>query len=173
MLKTFVLDTNVLLHNPQALFAFEDNRLVIPLAVIEEIDDQKKRSDEVGRNAREVSRLLDELRSAGDLSQGVPLPGGGTIRIEVNQRHVETIGRELEVIDLAKPDNRILAVALNLAREAADGPVFLVSKDLNLRVKADVLGVRAQDLDFDKVDFKALYSGQTEVRVARDRIDAL
>jgi PhoH-like ATPase len=173
MLKTFVLDTNVLLHNPQSLFAFKDNRLVLPLAVIEEIDDQKKRHDEIGRNAREVSRLLDELRSAGDLSRGVPLPGGGTIRIEVNQRHVEAIGRELDVIDLAKPDNRILAVALNLSRESQDGPVFLVSKDLNLRVKADVLGVRAQDLDFDKVDFKVLYSGQTEARVTRDRIDAL
>jgi PhoH-like ATPase len=173
MLKTFVLDTNVLLHNPQSLFAFQDNDLVLPLAVIEEIDDQKKRHDEVGRNAREVSRLLDELRSAGDLSRGVPLPGGGTIRIEINQRHVEAIGRELDVIDLAKPDNRILAVALNLSRESTDGPVFLVSKDLNLRVKADVLGVRAQDLDFDKVDFKVLYSGLTEARVTRDLIDEL
>ena len=171
MKKTFVLDTNILLHTPQSLFVFQDNDVVIPMAVIEEIDDQKRRQDEIGRNAREVSRLLDRLREKGDLSQGVPLESGGSVRIEVNHFRWDNAPRDLEVLDQGKPDNRILAVALNLSREGENGRVRLVSKDLNLRVKADVLGVKAEDLTNDKVDFQSLYSGQTELTVTRDQMD--
>ena len=85
MPKTYILDMNVLLHNPRALFVFEENSVVIPLAVIEEIDSQKRRQDEIGRNARIVSRILDSLRMNGQLSSGVLLPNGGTLRVEVNQ----------------------------------------------------------------------------------------
>ena len=84
MRKTYVIDTNVLLHNPDALFAFEDNHIVIPFAVIEEIDNQKKRQDEIGRNARVVSRELDALRETSSLSEGVDLPRGGRLTIELN-----------------------------------------------------------------------------------------
>jgi len=171
MPKTYVLDTNILLHTPQAIFVFEDNPVVIPLAVIEEIDDQKRRQDEIGRNAREVSRLLDELRIQGDLSQGIALPGGGFLRIEVNHSHWQELPDSLEFLDSGKPDNRILAVALNLARNATNGRVVLVSKDLNLRVKADVLGVYAEDLINDKVDFRSLYSGQYELVLDKDALD--
>ncbi len=170
--KTFVLDTNILLHTPQSIFVFEDNDVVIPLAVIEEIDNQKRRQDEIGRNAREVSRILDQLRSQGHLAEGIPLPDGGSVRVEVNHSHWEDLPRHLDVLDPAKPDNRILAVALNLAGDEANGPVILVSKDLNLRVKADVLGVRAEDLNNDKVDFSALYSGQYEIAVSQKQLDA-
>ncbi len=172
IMKTFVLDTNILLHTPQALFVFDDNPVVIPLAVIEEIDDQKRRQDEIGRNAREVSRLLDDLRKKGDLSQGVPLPSGGSLRIEVNHYDWQELPDCLDVLDAGKPDNRILAVALNLSRKDQNGKVTLVSKDLNLRVKADVLGVKSDDLYSDKVDFRTLYSGQTELSVDRDQLDA-
>ena len=171
MKKTFVLDTNTLLHTPQALFVFEDNTVVIPLAVLEEIDGQKKRQDEIGRNAREVSRILDGLRSAGDLSKGVPLAGGGALRVEVNNINWNNLPESLEVLDRGKPDNRILAVALNLAQKDESGQVILVSKDLNLRVKADVLGVEAQDLTNDKVDFETLYSGQVEVGMDKEDLD--
>ena len=172
MLKTFVLDTNILLHFPQALFVFEDNNVVIPLAVIEEIDDQKKRQDEIGRNAREVSRILDSLRTQGDLSQGVLLPGGGSIRIEVNYSKWKELPESLDVLDAGKPDNRILAVALNLSRQLHPEPVTLISKDLNLRVKSDVLGVKADDLTNDKVDFSSLYSGQAEMPVTQEQLNA-
>ena len=86
MPKTYILDTNVLLHNPRALFVFEENSVVIPLAVIEEIDNQKRRQDEIGRNARIVSRILDSLRMNGQLSNGVLLPNGGALRVEVNHQ---------------------------------------------------------------------------------------
>ena len=169
--KTFVLDTNILLHTPQALFVFEDNHVVVPLAVIEEIDNQKRRQDEIGRNAREVSRLLDDMRAAGDLSKGVPLPDGGTLRVEVNHSHWSELPDSLDVLDHDKPDNRILAVALSLSRQEDQGRVVLVSKDLNLRVKADVLGLNADDLYNDKVDFQSLYSGQTDVMLTKDQLD--
>lgn len=172
MAKTFVLDTNILLHTPESIFVFEENDVVIPLAVIEEVDDQKRRQDEIGRNARQVSRLLDELRSHGDLSKGVPLPDGGSIRIEVNHSNIRALPQNLDSLNQGKPDNRILAVALNLSQNGCNGPVILVSKDLNLRVKADVLGVRAEDLINDKVDFRSLYPGQTEMMVGPDELNA-
>ncbi len=84
MRKTYVIDTNVLLHNPNALFSFEDNNVVLPFAVIEELDNQKKRQDEIGRNARVVSRELDSLRETNRLSEGVDLPKGGRLTIELN-----------------------------------------------------------------------------------------
>ncbi len=172
MRKTFVLDTNVLLHNPRAIFVFEDNHVVIPLAVIEEIDNQKKRQDEIGLNARSASRILDGLRAQGTLSQGVELPGGGALRIELNNRGVEDIPGYRDLFDLQKPDNRILAVALNLNRDGGNGQVVLVSKDLNLRLKADVLGITAEDFTNDKVDFTKLYSGQAEATLPQAELDA-
>uniref|UniRef100_A0A832A1A5 PhoH family protein n=1 Tax=Desulfacinum infernum TaxID=35837 RepID=A0A832A1A5_9BACT len=167
MSKTYVLDTNVILHNPNAIFSFQDNHIVIPLAVIEEIDDQKKRQDEVGRNARLFSRLLDELRSRGPLSQGVPLPNGGLIRVEVN--HVAENGLPRE-FDGHKYDNRILGLAHALAKER-NGPVILVTKDLNLRIKADVVGIRAEDYFSDKVDYNELYQGFRTLYVEGDELN--
>ena len=167
MSKTYVLDTNVILHNPNAIFSFQDNHIVIPLAVIEEIDDQKKRQDEVGRNARLFSRLLDELRSRGPLSQGVPLPNGGLIRVEVNHVADNGIPREF---DGHKYDNRILGLAHALAKER-NGPVILVTKDLNLRIKADVVGIRAEDYFSDKVDYNELYRGFRTLYVEGDELN--
>lgn len=171
MEKTFVLDTNILLHTPQSLFVFQDNAVVLPLAVIEEIDDQKKRQDEIGRNAREVSRILDDMRTKGNLAKGVALPNGGSVRIEVNHTDWTKLPDSLDVLDRSKADNRILAVALNLSQNPENGRVILVSKDLNLRVKADVLGLNADDLNNDKVDFTSLYSGQTELGVNKACLD--
>ncbi len=161
MKKTYILDTNVLLHDPDALFSFEDNDIVLPFTVIEELDRQKRRSDELGRNAREVSRRLDELRFTGRLAEGVDLPAGGSLRIELNNT---LVGESPPPIDLASMDNRILALAYNL-KSTLTCPVILVTKDLNLRIKADVLGVPAEDFTTDKVDFHTLYTGVAEVFV--------
>jgi PhoH-like ATPase len=169
MVKTYILDTNVLLHNPGALFAFEDNEVVIPMAVIEEIDNQKKRQDEVGRNARVVSQELDKMRESGCLSTGVPLPSGGRLRIELN--HQDAVGDFPPGFDPHKTDNRILAVAYSLSK-ALVGRVFLVSKDLNLRVKSDVLGIPAQDFYNDKVNYHELYTGAGVVDVTAEEMDA-
>ncbi|MBU4276937.1 MAG: PhoH family protein [Proteobacteria bacterium] len=169
MKKTYVLDTNVLLHNPSSLFLFQDNDVVLPLAVIEEIDDQKKRQDEIGRNARQVSRELDRMRTRGSLAQGVATDQGGTLRIELNHTR---LGRGLPpVLGLEKPDNRILCVAWGL-REQENLPAILVTKDLNLRVKADALGVPSEDFLNDKVDFDHLYNGIREVEVEGGVVDS-
>ena len=172
MQKTFVLDTNVLLHNPNSLFVFEDNHVVLPLAVIEEIDDLKKRQDEIGANARTVSRILDKLRGQDNLAQGVSLKDGGSVRIEINHCHLPRKGDLAKVLDPGKPDNRILAVALNLARKQTNNLVTLVSKDLNLRLKADVLGLPAEDLINDRIDSNQLFSGHAEVLLPQSDLDA-
>ncbi|MBI5524086.1 MAG: PhoH family protein [Desulfarculus sp.] len=159
-MKTYVLDTNVLLHDPHALFVFQDNAVVIPLAVVEELDQQKKRQDEVGRNARTVSRQLDALREYGGLAQGVATPQGGSLRVELN--HSQVAKGFPEVLDLEKMDNRILSVAWNL-KQLAIGPVILVTKDLNIRVKADVMGITVEDFRNDKVDYDSLYTGTRNI----------
>ena len=111
MKKNFVLDTNVLLHDPDALLRFEDNRVNIPITVIEEIDRFKKNSDEIGRNARQISRFLDGLREQGDLRKGIPLEGGGTLRVSFGNEYAKQLPPELAA---GKADNLILAVCLGL-----------------------------------------------------------
>jgi len=166
MKKIFVLDTNVLLHDPQAIFSFEDNDVVIPIVVIEELDKFKKDVNEIGRNARQVSRILDEYRQKGKLSQGVQLEGGGNLRVELNHQSPQHLPSELIA---TKADNRILATALNLKHD--DLPVILVTKDTNLRIKADALGMHAEDYESDTIMIDELYSGETEVLVEPGAID--
>jgi PhoH-like ATPase len=167
MRKTYILDTNVLLHDPDSLFSFEDNAIVLPLSVVEELDRIKRRSDEVGRNAREVSRRLDELRVRGRLAEGVGLANGGSVRIEINGNQPDN---HPYGIDLNTTDNRILALAYALMNHGRT-PVILVTKDLNLRIKADVLGVAAEDFYSDKVDYHQLYSGVAELHLSHAEID--
>ncbi len=160
MKKIFVLDTNVLLHDPRAIFSFEDNDVIIPIVVIEELDKFKKGIDEIGRNARQVSRILDEFRQKGKLSQGVQLEGGGSLRVELNHQSPQSLPNELIA---TKADNRILATAFNLKNDNL--PVVLVTKDTNLRIKADALGLRAEDFESDTITIDELYSGETEIPV--------
>jgi PhoH-like ATPase len=166
MHKTYIIDTTILLHNPQALLAFEDNDVVIPLAVIEEIDRQKRRQDDCGKNARELSRALDELRGQGSLAEGVAHNGGGTVRIEVNHWDTANLPAGL---DWSRHDNRLLAVAYQLHQE--NNNVHLVTKDLNLRIKADVIGVPAEDFYRDKVQFSSLYSGIGTEAITEEQFD--
>jgi PhoH-like ATPase len=160
MKKIFVLDTNVLLHDPRAIFSFEDNDVVIPIVVIEELDKFKKDVNEIGRNARQVSRILDEYRQKGKLSQGVKLEGGGCLRVELNHQSPQHLPSELIA---TKADNRILATALNLKHDNL--PVILVTKDTNLRIKADALGMKAEDYESDTITLDELYSGEVEIAV--------
>ncbi len=167
MKKSFVLDTNVLLYDPQAIFRFEDNDVVIPITVIEEIDRFKKDLNETGRNARQVSRYLDRLRGQGQLSAGVPLPGGGTLRVELGRETANGLPPD----DPAKHDNRILAIALDV--KARNGqPVVFVTKDTNLRIKADAVSLKTEDYESDKVSIDEVYSGVREVVVPGEQIDA-
>jgi PhoH-like ATPase len=168
MKKIYVLDTNVLLYDPQALGRFEDNSIIIPITVIEEIDRFKKDMNETGRNARHVSRLMDAYRKEGSLSKGLPLENGGTLRIEIYEENVmKRLPPELRE---QRGDNRILAVAVDLMETEA-APVILVTKDTNLRIKADALGLAAQDYESDKVSIDDLFSGVTELEVPAEQVD--
>ncbi|OBR65002.1 hypothetical protein A7K91_05385 [Paenibacillus oryzae] len=175
MKKIFVLDTNVLLHDPQSLYSFHDNELIIPAVVLEEIDSKKRLADELGRNARSVSRLLDGMRELGRLHEGISLPGGGVLKVELNHR---SFMRVQEMFGEMSSDNRILAVALNYHLEQEKLPeeerrsVVLISKDVLVRIKADVLGLEAQDYLSDRVvEFSELYGGCLTLHVHPSVID--
>ncbi len=175
MRKTFVLDTNVLLHDPAALTRFEDNHVVIPIEVVEEIDRFKRDPSEKGRNARQVSRLLDELRTKGNLSDGVPLDESSGAELKVVFCRSETLSQLPPELKAGNGDNNILAVALEQQRLGSmrDGqpPVVLVTKDTNLRIKADAVGLIAQDYTTDKVDIADLYPGFCELWVSAEQMD--
>ena len=165
--KHFVLDTNVLLHNPQCIFKFEEHEVVIPLTVIEELDKFKKNNDETGRNARQAIRSLDKLRSFGHLFEGVVWnEQGGSIRID---RMLPPAGSF--ALELDKADNRILGVASQL--HAQGMRTIFISKDINARVKCDALGIPSEDFEADRVDADWLYSGFCSMHVSAEVIDML
>ncbi|WP_405130472.1 PhoH family protein [Paenibacillus sp. FSL H8-0317] len=174
MKKIFVLDTNVLLHDPNAIFAFEEHEVIIPAVVLEEIDSKKRNADEIGRNARNVSRLLDGLRELGHLHSGVPLANGGNLKVELNHRSFVKVQ---EMFGEVSNDNRILAVALNYQieeneKEIVERQVVLVSKDVLVRIKADVLGLFTQDYLSDRTaGLSELYPGYTALKVHPSVID--
>ena len=164
--KTFVLDTNVLLHNPNAIFMFQEHEIVIPLVVIEELDRFKKNNDDTGRNARQVIREIDKLRVKGRLFEGVLLNDfGGTLRVDrCDQPIPANMG-----IDIT--DNRILAVAHALHNEGKR--TIFITKDINARVKGDALGVEVEDFEAGRVDTDWLYTGHADVSVPGELIDEL
>src|SRR6266581_6638651 len=150
--KNFVLDTNVLLHDPRAIFSFADNHVVIPIYVLEEVDTFKKELTERGRNAREISRQLDTMRQKGRLSEGVPLERGGVLRVALGKRELPPALRSNQMAD-----NYILAVALEVRDAEPNVRTFLVTKDVNLRVRGDALGLTTLDYDAEKIDIEELY----------------
>jgi PhoH-like ATPase len=171
MKKVFVLDTNVILYDPQSLFRFEDNAVVLPISVLEEIDKFKRDQNEVGRNARQFSRLLDELRKKGSLTKGVQIgESGGQLIVDLFTEGAD----KLLPPDLStsKMDNRILACALSVVSRYRKQDVVLVSKDTNMRIKADALGITCVDLENQQIHFEQIYTGITFYDVASEAIDS-
>ena len=165
--KTFVLDTNVLLHNPNAIFLLANNEIVIPFDVIEELDKFKTGNDDLGRNARTVIRHLDRLREAGNLAKGVPIPEtGGLIRVVLPQEHSLSGGLFVD-----SPDNRIISIAYSLHKQGKR--VVFISKDIDARIKSDTLGIPTEDFEAQKVDFERLYTGWRELIVPNQSIQKL
>ncbi len=162
MKKTIVLDTNVLLYDANSIFKFGHHDVVVPLIVIEELDRFKKDQNENGRNARRFSRIVDKLRNEGSLADGVALENGGRLFISIDHKIEEFYGGY--VIDLGLDDNRILASALSLKKKGEN--VILVTKDINLRLKADVLGVTAEDYGQKNASLEELYSGIRKIQVS-------
>ncbi len=169
MIKNFVLDTNVLLHDPGALFAFEENAVVLPIYVIEEIDKFKREMSELGRSARGVSRSLDELRAQGNLAEGVDLPRGGHLRVAFSNRLLPTA----VAMTSHEVDSKIIAVALDVKEKSPERPTILVSKDVNLRIRADALGLVAADYEHDRTRIDELYTGVMDLTVPGSDIDRL
>ncbi|NJR39672.1 MAG: PhoH family protein [Leptolyngbyaceae cyanobacterium CSU_1_4] len=170
MKKVFVLDTNVLLHDASAMLRFEDNTVILPMTIIEELDRFKKQPEITGRNARQASRTLDALRKQGHLVEGVMVNGGGLLRVALCDR--DTLHQLPAELERDSGDNMILAVALQLKKQC-DCAVVLVSKDTNVRIKADALGLDAEDYEAGKIDVDDLYSGMAEVTVKAEEIDRL
>jgi len=163
--RTFLLDTNVLLHDAESLSAFEEHNIVLTVDVLEELDRFKRGNDERGRNARHVIRTIDGHRDGQPLSKGVDLPGGGKLYVLV-QSFTDFLPKGM---DRSQPDNRILAAACALVKAGAD--VVFVTKDINARVKADALGIKAEDYLNRVVNFDELYSGWSEHEVPDEAID--
>jgi PhoH-like ATPase len=168
MKKNFVFDTNVLLTDPHAIHKFGDNNVLIPITVIEELDQFKRDTDAVGRCAREAARLIDHFREQGNLHRGVPLQNGGTLRV------ITDLGKEppLPFPTLGKTaDSLILAAALKI-KKREDLPVVFVTRDINLRVRADALGLTAVTYkEEDTVQIEELYSGHSELKVPGETLD--
>jgi len=171
--KIYVLDTNVLLQDPYSIFSFEDNEVVIPAVVLEEVDSKKRYMDEIGRNARQVSKLIDRLRENGKLHEKIPLENGGALRIELNHRSFH----QLQEIFVEKTnDNRILAIAKNLSLEEQaknnGRTVILVSKDALVRVKADAIGLQAEDFLSDRVvEVAHIYTGFLDLYISIENLN--
>ena len=166
--KTFVLDTSVLADYPHAIYAFDDNDVCIADATLEELDNLKTRGNETGANARAAIRIIESLRQDGDLLEGLLLPGGGRLMVELNHKTAPLP----ESWDDTKPDNRIIRVCAGLSRQREG--VYLVSNDVGLRIKAGALGVKAQEYRAGQIIPKIgeQYTGRATLQVTREAIDA-
>ncbi|HWX09645.1 MAG TPA: PhoH family protein [Gaiellaceae bacterium] len=168
MKKNYVLDTNVLLHDPQAIFRFEDNNVIIPIYVIEEVDQFKREGSERGRNARSIARLLDELRErGGSLSKGVPLDSGGVLRVAVPSKRLTLPS----AIDHTAMDQAILQTAFDVRENDAGRVTIFVTMDTNLRIRADALGMVAQTYENQRVEFDRLNSGIVDLEMDGGEVD--
>ncbi len=169
MSKIFVLDTNVILSDPRSIFQFEENDIVLPLVVIEEVDKFKKDMTQVGLAARTFSRYIDSLRERGSLMEGVVLKEGGVIRIDITP-----VGdlKHLGVLS-SQADDVILACAINVHKQNPDKNVILVSKDINMRIKADAYGIKSETYINETVNYAKLPKGYIERTVATEVVDRL
>jgi PhoH-like ATPase len=169
MKKNYVLDTNILLHDPRAVFRFEDNNVVIPIYVIEEVDQFKREGTERGRNARQIARLLDDLREkGGSLSKGVVLPSGGSLKVAVPAKRPELP----TAMDKSAMDQAILQTAFDIREEDGGRPTIFVTMDTNLRIRADALGMVSETYENTRVEADRLESGIKELDVSPDDVDA-
>ncbi len=167
MKKTFVLDTNVLLFDPTSILKFGKDQVFIPLICVEELDKFKRDQTENGRNARQFSRIVDKLRTKGSLADGVDLVDGG--KLIIRSYSISEKFKNNHSIDLSKNDNLILGSALAL--QDAGNDVALVTKDINLRLKADVVGLHSEDYGQKDLTFEGLYLGHRQFDVEIKRLE--
>ncbi len=164
--KIYVLDTSVLLHNPQALFSFQDNEIVLPIIVLDEVDNFKRGSQEVNRNARVVIKNIDKLREQGNIEEGVPLGKDGILKIAIKSNNFDLLPAGFQ----ANHDNLIIATALAIRKNNPEKKVIMVSKDINMRVKAQALGLKSEDYRADKVNLDELYTGEDFCQISDEEM---
>jgi PhoH-like ATPase len=162
--KQYLCDTNVLVHNPHSILDFQENTVLIPIEVLEEIDKFKRESSDRGAHARAVSRLLDGFRAQGRLSDGVALPNGGRLQVVLPSRD----GHRPHGLADKSVDDRVVELTRELQAANPDTPTILVTKDINLRIKADALGLCAEDYETDHVNPGDLYPGTFELAISPD-----
>ena len=164
--KNYVLDTNVLLHDARAIYAFADNNVVIPIYVLEEVDTFKKDQSELGRNARQIARELDQFRSVGHLSQPQKLENGGTVRVALAKHAPKNPSN-----DSRSMDQRIIEIALEVRDLDPKVPTILVTKDVNMRVRGDAAGLETVDFEPERISIEELYPGNREILVPPGTVD--
>jgi PhoH-like ATPase len=164
--KNYVLDTNVLLHDARAIYAFADNNVVIPIYVLEEVDTFKKDQSELGRNARQIARELDQFRSVGHLSQPQKLENGGTVRVALAKNPPKNPS-----LDSRSMDQRIIEIALEVRDLDPKVPTILVTKDVNMRVRGDAAGLETVDFEPERISVEELYPGNREILVPPGTVD--
>ncbi len=168
MKKTYIVDTNVLVHDPQALFKFEDNELIVPIYVLEEIDRFKRDTTERGRNAREVARVFDALREEhGSLAQGIPVNGQGRLKVYVP----DSRPRLNIALDPSSGDHAIIQTAIEIRDAQPDRPTIFITMDVNLRIRADALGLKTQAYENQSVEPEALETGIRELDIGEAELE--
>ena len=166
--KYFVLDTNVVLYDFRSIYSFEDNNVVLPITLLEELDKFKKGNEIINLNAREFNRELDSLIGERLLNEKVQLKTGGYIMVDTNTRMATELK---DVFWEDKPDHRILSVAYNLSKKMPNEKVILVTKDINLRMKAKSFGIIAEDYETGKVkDISELYTGKDMIEHVQSEV---
>ncbi len=165
--KNYVLDTNVLLHDARAIYSFADNNVIIPIYVLEEIDTFKKDQSELGRNARQIARELDQFRSEGGLSHPQKMQNGGTVRVALPKTAPKNPSSDSRTMD-----QRIIDIAIEVREEDKKVPTVLVTKDVNLRIRGDALGLQTIDFEPERISVEELYPGNRELLVPSGTIDA-
>lgn len=169
MIKNYVIDTNVMIHDPNFLYSFSDNHIIIPIIAVEELDNLKRREGLVGFNARHVAKELQYIMQQGDIQKGITLKSGGTVRVELNHMDMSWLPNGL---DSGKNDTRIIAVAKNLAATESI-PTILVTKDLYMSIKASSLGVECQDYQNDKINTEEIFTGYRDYEMLSEQIDLI
>ena len=172
MIKNYVIDTNVMVHDPNFYEKFEDNNIIIPITCIEELDNLKTREGLVGFQARSAARELQKLRTStsSSMHDGIKLTSGGSLRIELNHLDISSLP---DAMDFSKNDTRILAITLNIKNEDHEKETILVTKDLYMSIKADALGIKVQDYQNDRIKVDKLYTGYTDLMMPSEIIDKL
>lgn len=170
MVKNYIIDTNVMIHDPEFMHHFPNSHIIIPLLCIEELDNLKRREGLVGFHARRVAKEIKQLMELGDIETGITLPNASVLRVELNHMDTDVLPNGF---DIKKNDSRILAVVLSLKKVYTEKNIILVTKDLYMAIKGRSLGIEVEDYQSDRIDIDTIYKGYTEMELLSKEIDQI